>query len=111
MSYVSVIRHIETILNECDDFVVFVPTGSQTMSSEHMSMSVEIENVLIKRQNRCGIVAQPSPMRNNNPPDKYWVNRIRIRPSLADDYSKGFPLTDNEIRNLISESNFLFGFY
>lgn len=110
MSYIRVIRHIETILNQCGDSIVFIPTGSQTIGSGNR-MSIEIEDILIKRQNRCGIVSQPSPLSNNNPPDKYLINRIRITPSLADDYSKGFPFTDDEVRKLISDNDFLFGYY
>jgi hypothetical protein len=111
MGYIQIIRHIETTLNQCGDLIVFEPTGDQVMSSEYMQMSIEIKNVLIKRENNCGTVARPSPMSNNNPPDKYWVNRIRISPSLAEDYTNGFPLKDDEIRSLISDKTFLFGYY
>ncbi len=105
MSYIQVIRYIQKTLNDCGDPVIFTPTGQQTMS-ETGQMSIEI-----KRQNDCCEIPPPSPICNDNPDDKYLVNRIPISSSLADDYSKNFPLTDDEMRNIICTKTFLFGCY
>jgi len=110
MSYTQVIKHIQKILNQCGDSVILTPTGNQTLS-ESGQMTIEINKVLIMRQNDCCIIPPPSPTCDNNPNDKYWINRIRISTSLADDYSKNYPLTDEEIRNTICEKAFLFGCY
>ena len=109
MSYSQVIRHVQKILNECGDPVILNPTGQQM--SESGQMSIEIRKVLILRKNNCCELPQPSPICSDNPEDKYWINRIRISPSLADDYSKNYPLTDEEMRNVICTKTFLFGCY
>lgn len=110
MSYTLVIRHIQKILNKCGDPVILSQTGQQTMS-ENGQMSIEIKRVLIMKQNLCCAIPPPSPTCNENPQDKYWINRIRISPSFADDYSKNFPLTDEEMQSIICTKPFLFGCY
>ena len=110
MSYAQVIRQIQKIMNNCGDPVILTMTGEQIMS-ESGQMSIEIERVLIKRQNNCCVIPPPNPTCNDNPDDKYWVNRIRISPSLADDYSKNYPLSDEDMKDLICTKTFLFGCY
>lgn len=110
MSYIQVIRHIQRVLNQCGDSVILMPTGMQTFSDPGI-MSIEINRVTILRQNNCFAVQPPIPSSGNNPVNGYWVNRIRISQSLADDYSKNFPLTDEELKNLICTRPNLFGYY
>jgi len=108
MSYTQVIRHIQNILNQCGDPVNLRPTGQQVMG-DSLHMVIEISRVLIKKQNKCCSIPPPSPACNENPDDSYWINRIRISPSMADDYSKGSPYKDEEIKDLIANKTFLFG--
>mgnify|MGYP007082192085 CR=1 FL=1 len=110
MSYTAVIGHIQEVLNKCGDPVVFITTGNQA-PHDSGQMSIEIHRAYILRQNQCCTIPQPTPMCSDNPPDKYCVNRIRISQSLADDYSKGYPMTDEEIKNTICTKTFLFGCY
>lgn len=110
MSYSKVIKHIEKILNQCGDPVRLIPTGQKTMS-ETGNMSIEINKAQIQRQNKCFQIPSPSPNCNSNPEDTYWINRIRISPSTADDYSKNYPFTDEEIQDIISTKTTLFGYY
>ncbi len=110
MSYAAVIRHIQTVLNKCGDPVLLTMTGNQA-PHDSGQMSIEIQRTYILRQNDCCTIPQPTPMCSDNPPNQYCVNRIRISPSLADDYSKGFPMTDEEMRNTICNKTFLFGCY
>ena len=110
MSYIRVIRHLETIMNQCGDPVVFRPTGQKIMA-EPGQITVEINTVLIRKQNNCFLTLPPTARCQNNPEDGYWVNRIRISSSLIDDYSKNFPLTDYELKGIISKKATLFGFY
>lgn len=110
MSYILVIRHVQRILNQCGDPVVLSTTGFQTMS-ESGQMSIELKRVLILKQNNCCTIQPPMPLCNDNPEDHYWINRIRISPRLADDYSKNYPLTDDEMQNIIRTKTFLFGCY
>lgn len=110
MSYHLVIRHIQKVLNQCGDPVVLIPTGPMVMQ-ENGKMSIEIRRAAILRKNNCCTMAPPYPMCNDNPEDKYWVNRIRISPSMADDYSKGYPYNDDELRNFICGNELLFGCY
>ena len=108
MSYQMVISHIQRILNKCGDPVVLIPTGNQLLH-ESGRMVIEIRRVTILRKNNCCTMPPPMPICADNPPDEYWINRIRISPSMADDYSKGFPYQDEELRNLICSHDFLFG--
>ena len=50
--------------------------------------------VFLQNENRTEAldVSAPIPSCNNNPDGKYWINRIRISKSLADDYSKKLPI-------------------
>ena len=110
MSYALIIRHIQRIFNQCGDPVILMPTG-QKILAENGQLLIEIRKVLIMRKNNCCTIPSPTPCSSDNPPDKYWINRIRVSVSLADDYSKGFPFTDDEIRNTISTKTFLFACY
>ena len=77
MSYIQVINHIQKVLNQCGDSVILSPTGLQILS-ETGQMSIEIRRVSIMQQNNCCVIPPPSPSCNDNPENKYWVNRIRI---------------------------------
>ena len=110
MSYTQVITHLQSIMNQCGDPVVFRPTG-QKVIAEPGQITIEINKVVIRKQNNCYLVLPPTPRCNDNPEDGYWVNRIRISLSLIDDYSKNFPLTDDELRGIISKKATLFGCY
>ena len=45
MSYLRVIRHIESILNSCGDPVRFTPTGRTMLDQTTMHMAVEVMKV------------------------------------------------------------------
>ena len=53
MSYLRVIRHIESILNSCGDPVRFTPTGRTMLDQTTMHMAVEVMKVDIQRTNDC----------------------------------------------------------
>jgi len=110
MSYISVILHIQRILNKCGDPVIFITTGNQVLNSDN-KMSIEIKKVSIKKRNNCFSINPPDPICVNeeNSNIKYQINRIRISPSLAEDYSKGYPLTDEQMKKNIANNNSLFG--
>lgn len=111
MSYNLVVEHIQRILNKCDDPVGFSLTGNQA-PHESGHESLEVKKVAILRKNLCcDEVPEPSPLGKNNPAGKYWVNRIRISQSLSEDYSRGFPMSDKEIQDMICQKKFLFGYY
>ena len=110
MSYYQVIDHIQKVMNSCGDPVRLIMTGTQTIH-ESGQMSIEIKAVQILRKNNCCVIPAPQPICSENQDEKYWVNRIRISTCIADDYSKGFPFTDEEIRNMICTKSFLFGFF
>lgn len=110
MGYTLVIKHIQTILNQCGDTVNLKQTGQQTVGDTG-DMSVEVNRTFIMRQNKCCAVPRPSPFYSHDPEDKYSINRIRISPRLAENYSKNFPLTDEEMKSIICEKTDLFGFY
>jgi hypothetical protein len=108
MSYSMVINHFQRVLNSCGDSVILTPTGA-TSHNGH-KMIVEIEKVKIQvRNNCCENVPPPSPECTNNPPSHYWVNRIRFTRNMVDDYSKGVPYSDQEIKGLICSAEDLFG--
>lgn len=110
MSYTLVIKHIQAILNQCGDPVNLIQTGQQTVGDTG-NMSIEINTTLIMRQNKYCTIPPPSPFYSHDPKDKYSINRIRISQRLAEDYSKNFPLTDEEMKSIICEKTDLFGFY
>jgi hypothetical protein len=110
MSFVQVISHIQNILNHCGDPIILNPTGVIS-SIENGNISIEINKVLIMRKNKCFEIPTPSTLCNENPDDKYWINRIRISQSLADDYSKNVPMTDDKMEKVIRTKTFLFACY
>lgn len=110
MSYKLVIRHIQNILNQCGDSVNLIPTGQQ-VESDTGQVSIEVKSTLIMRQNKYCAIPPPSPFYSHDPEDKYSINRIRISQRLAENYSKNFPLTDEEMKSIICEKTDLFGFY
>lgn len=108
MSYTAVINHIQRVLNNCGDPVILIQTGIQTPHDSGQT-SIEVHRVTILRQNNCCTIPTPTPSSKDNPANSYWINRIRISPSLADDYSKNDPFSDNEMQNMICTKLFLFG--
>ena len=108
MSISRVINHMQRVLSQCGDPVFFQPTG-QTAMADPGNLTVEINKVLLKRQNNCFILPIPYPACRENPDDGYWVNRIRISTSMIDDYSENHSYTDDELRGIISKKANLFG--
>ena len=53
MSYLRVIRHVESILNGCSDPVRFTPTGRKLLNPTASLMAVEVLKVDILRINDC----------------------------------------------------------
>lgn len=102
------IRHLQNNLNECGDPVIFSPTGKQSPEPTGY-ISIEIEKVSILIKNSCCTIPPPNPMCTENPKGKYNINRIRVSISLLDSYSKGFPFSDEAIKNMICSMEFLFG--
>jgi len=107
MSYTQVIRHVQRILNQCGDPVILSLTGDQVMG-DPSQMTLGIDRVFIKKQNNNFTIPAPSLTCTENPDGGFWINRIRISPSLADDYSKNYPLKDDELMNLIAKKETLF---
>ena len=111
MSYTIVVEHIERILNQCGDPVHFTLTEYKA-PHESGHISLEIKKVaILKKNNCCAEMPEPSPLGKNNPPGKYWVNRIRISHSLSFEYSRGNPMSDEEIKGMIRNKKFLFGYH
>ncbi len=110
MNYTLVIKHIQTILNQCGDPVNLIQTGQKTICDTG-DMSIEINRACIMRQNKYYAVPPPSPFYSHDPKDKYSIKRIRISQRLAEDYSKNLPLTDDEMKSIICEKTDLFSFY
>jgi hypothetical protein len=108
MNYTAVINHIQRILNNCGDPVILTPTGKHA-PHDSGQISIEIRKVAILQQNNCCTIPPPSPSCADNPVDKYWINHVRISPSLMNDYSKNDSWTDDEIKKLICKKEFLFG--
>ena len=108
MSYSSVISHIQKVLNDCGDNVVLTPKGEPAPSQVSGQFTIEIRKVAILRQNKCCTLPTPTQLCSDNPADKYWINRIRISKSLADDYSINNRFSDDEMRNHICKTEFLF---
>jgi hypothetical protein len=109
MSYRLVINHIQRILNECGDPVILATTGVQIPME--LGTSIELRKTAILVQNNCCQMPPPTPQCEDNPEDKYSINRIRISPSLADDYSKNHPYTDDRMKQFICSNQSLFGCY
>jgi len=110
MSYTLVLSHIEKVFHQCGDNISIIQTGNQVIS-ENGDMSIEIQKIAILKQNNCCCLPSPFPECSNQSQDKYWINRVRISPSLADDYSKNFPLSDEELKKIICTKKGLFGCY
>lgn len=108
MSSSRIIRHIQGVLNQCGDPVFLQPTGNETLADPGR-MSIEINMVMLKKQNNCFTVPVPNPSSSQNTEDGFWINRVRLSTSMIDDYSKNFPFTDEDIKSLISKSTILFG--
>lgn len=112
MSYILVIRHIQRVLNSCGDPVIFTPTGKHMMNSD-FKISIEIKKVSIKKKNNCFPINPPNPIceKTEKSDTEYQIDRIRISKSLIDDYSKGFSLSDEEMKRMIANNKSLFGCY
>jgi len=110
MSYLAVLNHIERIINQCGDNISIIPNGNQILN-ENAEMSIKINPIEILRQNKYFVIPPPTPICNDNPNDKYWINMVRIPINLADDYSKNFPLSDEEMKKFISGKINLFACY
>lgn len=110
MSIMLVIDHIQHILNECGDPVILTPIG-QPMQGQNGNWVIELEKTFVLRRNKCCELPPTNPMCKDNPEDSYCINRIRISNTYADDYSKQFPLTNEQMRSHICIKQDLFGCY
>lgn len=110
MSYYQIIKHYQAILNQLGDPVRLEPAGQQAMA-EGGQMSIALKEVVVKKQNLSGLILSPFPAYKHDLQDSYRLNRIRISANLADDYSKGFPLKDEELKSILFSKKDLFGFY
>ena len=112
MSYYSVIEHIQEILHECGDNANLIPTGNNPPSQiKPGDLSIEVKQTVIKIENDCFKIKPPYPLHPNNPPGGYIITRIRISKSMIDDYSKGHPYTNDELKKVMANKEFMFGYF
>lgn len=112
MSYYRVLQHIEQVLNSCGDTVNLIPTGNTVPSTQSIgSLSIEIEEVYILKQNNCFSISCPNPTSNENSDTKWKINRIRVSETMIDDYAKNYPFTNQDMLTFISGKSDLFAYY
>lgn len=112
MSYYSVIEHIQQVLHACGDNVNLIPTGNTPPSQiKPGDLSIEVEQTVIKRVNNYFEIKTPSPIHPKNPTGGYIITRVRISNSMIDDYSKGFPYSNDELIHAIANKDGMFGYF
>lgn len=112
MSYRIILRQIEKVLNDCGDNIKLTPTGNETPSTEFIGkLSIAIVETYISKENSCFKLGKPFPESSKNTDDKICINRIRISSRMIDDYAKNYPYSNDELQNMISGNDEIFGYY
>lgn len=111
MSYLRVIRHLESILNGCGDPVRFTPTGRKLLNATATRMAVEVLKVDLLRVNDCFTLPPPVPAYAHHRNGLYAVNIIQIPPAMAEAYSNGRRYPDEELETVIRTEAGLFSCY
>jgi hypothetical protein len=110
MNIYGVVEHIQQILNQCGDPIELLPTGDY-MQNENGQYSIELEEVFLKRENNVFTLPAPNPISAKDTDECFVITRIRIGRTMMDDYSKGYPFSDEEVLNVLKEKEDLFGYY
>lgn len=110
MSYQLVLTHLEKLLNQMNNSIQIVSTGSAIQSHPGL-ITVEIKPITILNSFNQNIISVPMPKYTLDTNTTYQINRIRISTIMIDDYSKKYPYSDGDLLEQIYTNPNLFAYY
>lgn len=112
MSHQKVLSHLESLLNKMGNNIHIVSTGNTNNSQIPGELSIEINPITILNSFNQLLIPKPGPQSKSDlGAETYTINWIRLSTSIIDDYSKKFPLSDEELLDVIMHKELLFGNY